>query len=78
MLTKGLELSVVGIIVVFIFLSLLVLIMKISHIAVDFSNRHFPEKEPEHGKSEKKSAIDNDIAVAIATAYHKKMEDMKI
>jgi len=74
MLTKGLELTFVGITAVFVFLTLLVIIMNASYKILQVINRYFPEKEESSSQSGRKAQdINEDIAVAIAAvrAYQK-------
>ncbi len=67
MLVKGIELMLVGMTVVFVFLALLVVLVKVTHSGLKVFSRYFPEQEEVvptkiQGVMGKK----DDIAVAIA------------
>jgi sodium pump decarboxylase gamma subunit len=79
MIIKGLELTLVGMTVVFGMLTLLVVIMKMSYRMLLVMNRYFPEKT---GAADavtgagKKSEEDIAIAIAAVTAYTKGKGDI--
>lgn len=74
MIIKGLELTLVGMTVVFGMLTLLVVIMKMSYRMLLVMNKYFPEKAAaaEAGSGAgKKSEEDIAIAIAAVRAYTK-------
>jgi oxaloacetate decarboxylase gamma subunit len=65
-LTKGLEFMVIGMSVVFMFLVLMILVMKLSHILVTFLNKYMPEEEAMENPLQRSVHSHDDVAVAIA------------
>lgn len=64
---KGLEFMIVGMSVVFVFLILMVLIMKLSYVLVNVLNKYVPEKEETMENPLQRSVHSHDdVAVAIA------------
>lgn len=69
MLEDGLIVTVVGIGVVFLFLTLLVFSMNVMAKAINVINKFFPEEVAETvSVSTKRISTDDDVAVAIAVA----------
>lgn len=79
MIIKGIELTLVGMTVVFFMLTLLVVIMKITYQVLQVLNRYFPEKEPAAvagAGAGKKSEEDIAVAIAAVRAYIKGKGEM--
>lgn len=67
MVAKGFEFMVIGMVVVFIFLALLVLLIRLTHSGLKLFNRYFAEEEKVLTTSIQRVMVKNDdIAVAIA------------
>lgn len=67
MILKGIELMIVGMGAVFIFLTLLVIMMRLSYKGLKLFNRIDPEQEEPHVTTLERAMVKNDdIAVAIA------------
>jgi len=73
MIYKGLELTLVGMTVVFLMLTLMVIIMNLTYRGLLVFNRFFPEKDIAAPAGKGRGALENEIAVAIAAvkAYQK-------
>lgn len=68
-LSIGITIMVIGMLVVFVFLGLMIVVMNITAKTVDFINKYFPEEVPqEQTTRNKKQTDDAEIALAIAIA----------
>lgn len=71
LLKDGLIVMLMGMGTVFIFLTVMILMMNLNSIVLKYVNKFFPEEIPVEKKSNKKSAGNNDeIALAIACAIN--------
>ena len=65
----GITIMVIGMLVVFVFLGLMIVVMNITAKAVDFINKYYPEEVPEEKTPRSKKQSDEaEIALAIAIA----------
>ncbi len=71
----GCQVMIIGMGVVYVFLSIMIFIMHLSAKAITIINRYFPEPIVETtSKKKKKPLIEDEIAIAIALAFQKENE----
>lgn len=71
----GLVVMVIGMAVVYAFLTIMILVMNLSAKAIQILNKYFPEPIEEKKTTKKKVKTDeSDIAIAIALAFQKECE----
>ncbi len=71
----GLVVMVIGMAVVYAFLTIMILVMNLSAKAIQILNKYFPEPIEEKKTTKKKVKTDeSDIAIAIALAFQKERE----
>ena len=71
----GLVVMVIGMTVVYAFLTIMILVMNLSAKAIQILNKYFPEPIEEKKTTKKKVKTDDtDIAAAIALAFQKERE----
>ncbi len=70
----GCQVMIIGMGVVFLFLSIMIWVMNLSAKAITILNKYFPEPIEEKPTKKKKKTTEDEIAIAIALAFQKESE----
>ena len=71
-INNGIPIMVIGMLVVFMFLGLMIVVMNVTAKVINFINKYYPEEITKEQNSIKKNQdVNAEIALAIACAVHR-------